>query len=134
MSEIISDAGKPRNVRVFVRGSDLKPPKPEEVPKNLEKLVKWYKSNKSLHPVLLAAHVHSEFERIHPFRDGNGRTGRLLLNFILIKNGYPPINILNEKKGAYYSALRAWDNEKKRPFVELVISYIRDSVEFVTSS
>ena len=134
MSEIISDAGKTRNVRVFVRGSDLKPPKPEEVPKHLEKLVRWYKSNKSLHPVLLAAHVHSEFERIHPFRDGNGRTGRLLLNFLLIKNDYPPINILNEKKGAYYSALKSWDKGKKRPFVELVISYIKDSVEFVTNS
>ncbi len=133
MSEIISDAGKTRKVRVFVRGSDLKPPKPEDVSKHLENLVKWYKSNKSLHPVLLAAHIHSEFERIHPFRDGNGRTGRLLLNFILIKNDYPPINILNEKRGAYYSALRAWDKGEKRPFVELVISYIKDSVGFVTN-
>jgi len=134
MSEIISDAGKPRNVRVFVRGSDLKPPMPEEVPKRLKNLVGWYKANKSLHPVLLASHVHSEFERIHPFRDGNGRTGRLLLNFILIKNDYPPINILNEKKGAYYSALRAWDKGEKRPFVELVIAYLKDSVGFVTNS
>jgi fido (protein-threonine AMPylation protein) len=134
MSEIVSDAGKLRNVRVFVRGSELKPPKPEEAPKRLEGLVEWYKSNKSLHPVILAAHVHSEFEQIHPFTDGNGRTGRLLLNFILMKNDFPPINILNERKGAYYSALKSWDQGDKRPFVELVISYIKDSVEFVDGS
>ena len=134
MSEIISDAGKLRTVKVFVRGSDLNPPTPEDVRGRLEDLVSWYKSNKSLHPVILAAHVHSEFEQIHPFRDGNGRTGRLLLNFILMKNDFPPINILNERKRAYYSALKSWDNGDKRPFIELVISYIEDSVEFVSGS
>jgi Fic family protein len=134
MSGIITDAGKIRNVRVFVRGADLNPPRPEEVESHLEELVKWYKSHKSLHPVILAAHIHCEFERIHPFRDGNGRTGRLLLNFMLTKNNFPPINIRNDKKRAYYAALRGWDRGGKRPFIELVISYIRDSVDYVTGS
>jgi len=134
MFDILQDAGKIRNVRVFVRGADLKPPKPEDVKSRLEGLVSWYKTHKSLHPVVLAAHVHCEFEMIHPFRDGNGRTGRLLLNFILTKNGFPPVNIRNEKKRAYYLTLRQWDNGNKRPFIDLIISYIRDSVEYVARS
>lgn len=132
MTEVIRDAGKIRNVRVFVRGTNLNPPAPEEVEGRLKDLVAWYKSHKSLHPVILAACLHSEFERIHPFRDGNGRTGRLILNFMLVKNKFPPINIRNERKRAYYNALREWDNGNKQPFTELVAGYIRDSVEYVT--
>ena len=134
MFDILQDAGKIRNVRVFVRGADLNPPGPGEVKGRLEKLVKWYKTHKSLHPVILAAYIHSEFEMIHPFRDGNGRAGRLLLNFILTKNSFPPINIRNEKKRTYYSALQEWDKGNKKPFVDLIISYIYDSVEYITKS
>ncbi|MBN2517434.1 MAG: Fic family protein [Candidatus Altiarchaeota archaeon] len=135
MTKILRDAGKIRDVRVFVRGSDLKPPDPKDVEHRLKTLVNWYKAHKSLHPVILASYVHCEFERTHPFRDGNGRTGRLIMNYLLTKNGFPPVNIRNEKKRAYYGALRDWDKGyDKRAFVDLVVSYIKDSVDYVTKS
>jgi Fic family protein len=58
-----------------------------------------------LHPVAVAAIIHSDFVKIHPFIDGNGRTARLLLNFELMQNGYPPIVIEKEQRAEYYSAL-----------------------------
>jgi len=58
-----------------------------------------------MHPVLRAAELHTRFVKIHPFVDGNGRTGRLLLNFELMKAGYPPAVIRKEERLAYYDAL-----------------------------
>lgn len=59
----------------------------------------------TFHPVARAALIHSEFVKIHSFVDGNGRTARLLLNFELMRNGYPPIVIEKEHRLAYYTAL-----------------------------
>ena len=60
----------------------------------LVELAEWYDENKKkLPPLVLAAVVHNQFENIHPFQDGNGRVGRLLLNNILLKHGMPPVNI-----------------------------------------
>ena len=58
-----------------------------------------------LNPLILAAIFHEKFERIHPFYDGNGRTGRILLNLILIKNSFPPLIIENSKRNSYYEVL-----------------------------
>ncbi|MFD1175313.1 Fic family protein [Paenibacillus puldeungensis] len=60
---------------------------------------------KALYPLERSAFLHIEFVKIHPFIDGNGRTARLLLNFALMKNGYPPIVIEKEDRADYYSAL-----------------------------
>ena len=75
----------------------------------LLELIKWYKDNSNVfHPVVLAAIVHNQFETIHPFRDGNGRVGRLLLLNILIKHGLPPLNIELKKRTEYYSVLQVY--------------------------
>ncbi|MBW2970242.1 Fic family protein, partial [Candidatus Woesearchaeota archaeon] len=68
---------------------------PQEKIRNLLKeLINWYdKNKKNYHPIVLAAVVHNQFENIHPFQDGNGRVGRLLLNNILLKHDLPPVNI-----------------------------------------
>ena len=58
-----------------------------------------------MHPVARAAELHTRFVRIHPFVDGNGRTGRLLLNVELMKSGYPPAVIRNEDRADYCDAL-----------------------------
>jgi len=90
-------------------------------------LVRWYEKNKRKYPPLvLAAVVHNQFENIHPFQDGNGRVGRLLLNNILLKYGLPPINIELKNRGEYYAALQAYENQHNlRPTVELMLKEYR---------
>lgn len=74
-------------------------------------LLKWYNQNKEkLHPLALASIFHHKFERIHPFFDGNGRTGRMLMNYILIKRGYPPIILHKKTREDYLSALGKADD------------------------
>ena len=93
----------------------------------LMELVGWYGKNKRKYPPLvLAAVVHNQFENIHPFQDGNGRVGRLLLNNVLLKHGLPPVNIELKNRIEYYAALQA--DEKKgdiRPMLELIIKEYR---------
>ena len=87
----------------------------------LKKLTEWYDDNKSKYPALvLGAVVHNQFENIHPFRDGNGRVGRILLNNILIKHGLPPINIDIKNGAEYYATLKAYESSKDlKPAIEL---------------
>ncbi|MFH1181614.1 MAG: Fic family protein [Candidatus Woesearchaeota archaeon] len=76
----------------------------------LRALVSWYEQNKVRYPTLaLAAVVHNQFENIHPFKDGNGRVGRVLLNNILIKHNLPPINIDFKNRAEYYDTLQAYE-------------------------
>lgn len=104
--ELEIQIGKYRTLQVYIRGTNWLPPKPEEVPKEMGSLLSWYSKNKKiLHPLILAAYFHSAFETIHPFVDGNGRVGRLLMNLILHRNKYPMINVPNQKKHIYYEAL-----------------------------
>src|SRR3989339_1600889 len=76
----------------------------------LRELVEWYKSSISQYPgLILGAVVHNQFENIHPFRDGNGRVGRILLNNILIKHRLPPINIDFKNRVQYYESLQEYE-------------------------
>lgn len=77
---------------------------------DMDLLLKWYEQyKKQLRPIVLASIFHHKFEKIHPFMDGNGRTGRMLLNYILMINNYPPL-IIHKKKGEnYLQALRLAD-------------------------
>ena len=88
----------------------------------LKELVLWYERNKAkYHPIVLAAVVHNQFENIHPFQDGNGRVGRLLLNNILLKHGLPPVNIELKNRREYYLALQAYEKRNIRPTIELIL-------------
>ncbi|MEA3378196.1 MAG: Fic family protein [Nanoarchaeota archaeon] len=89
----------------------------------LEELVDWYNRNKKKYtPILLAVVVHNQFEVIHPFQDGNGRVGRLLLNNILLKHNLPPVNITLENRREYYAALQKYQNHgDMKPMIELII-------------
>ena len=62
--------------------------------------------------LLAAAYYHIKFENIHPFADGNGRTGRLTMNYFLVMNNHPPIIIHQEDRKDYYAALEAWDERQ----------------------
>lgn len=99
-------AGKIRTYQVAISGSRFAPPIPVEVQPMLREFFRWYDRNKSsLHPVELAAGVHLRFVTVHPFADGNGRMSRLLMNFVLQKRGFPPLNIPYEDRRSYYNAL-----------------------------
>ncbi len=94
----------------------------------LVELVKWYEKNQKRYPPLvLAAVVHNQFENIHPFQDGNGRVGRLLLNNILLKHNLPPLNIELKNRYEYYAALQAYEKEHDlRPTIELMLKEYRN--------
>lgn len=99
-------AGKIRRHQVAISGSRFMPPSPVEVHPLLTEFFRWYERNKKrLHPVELAALVHLKFVTIHPFADGNGRISRLMMNFVLNRNGYPMLNIPYENRNSYYNAL-----------------------------
>jgi Fic family protein len=96
------------DVRVIKAGFKATPA--PYVKADMEILLKWYgKAKKSLHPFVLAAIFHHKFEMIHPFMDGNGRVGRMLLNLILLRNDYPPLIIHRKFRDDYLDALRAAD-------------------------
>ncbi len=98
-----------------------------EVHSLLKELVSWYAENeKKYSPLVLAAVVHNQFENIHPFRDGNGRVGRLLLNNILLKHGLPPLNIELRNRREYYEALQAYEKRGDlRPTIVLMLKEYR---------
>ena len=91
--------------------------------KLLKEIVSWYDKNKGKYPpIVLATVVHNQFENIHPFADGNGRVGRLLLNNILFKHDKPPVNIELKNRREYYTTLREYENNGNiRPMIELIL-------------
>lgn len=93
----------------------------------LKELEKWYNKNKRRYPPLvLAAVVHNQFENIHPFQDGNGRVGRLILINILLKHDLPPLNIELRNRKEYYTALQAYERDGNvRPMIELMLREYR---------
>jgi Fic family protein len=102
-----SHAGSYRTGSVRIAGSNHIPPNPIKVP---DLMVGLFTSLAGVaDPVERAARLHHGVASIHPFTDGNGRTARLAMNFILLAAGYPPISIPTELRQAYYNALEAAD-------------------------
>ncbi|MCL2031116.1 MAG: Fic family protein, partial [Oscillospiraceae bacterium] len=82
---------------------------PEEVERDIEELLTELSEYAGTDNLMAAAYFHARFEHIHPFADGNGRTGRALLNYFLMIHDHPPLIIREENKTAYYEALFAYD-------------------------
>jgi len=124
-----TNAGKYRSENVVISGAKHIPPKHYEIGDLMQKLMVEYQNEwKEFHPVVRATLIHGEFVKIHPFIDGNGRTSRLLLNFELMKNGYPPIIIKNEARARYYDVLDlAHTTMNYEPFIELVSELVIES-------
>ena len=99
------NAGTYRNVAVRISGSSVVLPNPLKVPELMTDYFNWLQTTKNLHPVELAAEAHFQLVTIHPFVDGNGRTARLLMNLILLMNGYPPAIIRTRDRLSYIASL-----------------------------
>ncbi|TRX02218.1 Fic family protein [Flavobacterium gawalongense] len=107
---------------------------PEETPSKMTDLINWYREKseqKDVNPIFLAAEFHYKFIRIHPFDDGNGRTARILMNFILMKFDYPPVIIKTEDKANYFAALQLADAGNIEAFIEYVSQNLVRSLEIM---
>ena len=117
------DRGKYRELSVVISGAADTPPHPVQVPFEMEKLLNEYKID-NRHPVVKVADFHIKFERIHPFIDGNGRTGRLVLNLELIKAGYAPINVKFQDRDLYVGCFSDYEETGGADkFIEMVAKY-----------
>lgn len=106
---ILSNAGTFRQKEVEITGASFQPPSPADVDNLVREMVLIYAQSESLHPILRAAWLHATFTRIHPFEDGNGRTGRLLQDYSLLSCGLYPTGIPSSRRDDYYDALEQAD-------------------------
>lgn len=127
------NAGRYRSVHVTIGGSKHLPPQPFIVPKMMEDYFYWFNENKDLlHPVILSAELHERLVTIHPFIDGNGRTARLVMNLILLQNGYVLVNLKGdtESRIKYYNALeKAQTVNDKSEFINLILEEEKKSLK-----
>ena len=118
-------AGKYRDVPVMIVGSRHIPPQPYLILPQMEEFIRQYKQMEqdNVHPVLIAAFLHDELVKTHPFIDGNGRTSRLLMNLYFLSKGYTLVSLKsdNEAKIAYYTALEQSHTENKRDAFNLFV-------------
>ena len=128
--------GSIRNVPAFiylksyekVEEIGFRPTPPNMIKKKLEELVKWYNENASkMNALELASLLHLRFYTIHPFKDGNKRISRLLLNKAFFDSGYPMLNISKQSQGYFDALIRSVEGKNEKPFVEFVYErFIQD--------
>jgi len=110
IKDIDEDKGYKKLPNVII-GSKLQTTLPENVYKEMDKLINWYHKNKNIiYPPEIISEFHGKFSQIHPFPDGNGRVGRILINAILLENKYPPLIIRKTARQAYLKSLEDYDN------------------------
>jgi Fic family protein len=118
------DKGTYRRIPVRILGAAHTPPQPYLVGPEMERLIRETATSR-VHPIEAAALFHIHFETVHPFIDGNGRTGRLLMNFMLMQNGYPPVNIKFADRRRYYEAFTAYHkDDNATPMIRLIADYL----------
>lgn len=123
-------AGKYRESNVFITGADHTPPDALDVPHQMQNLIRWFEANqKKLHAVELATLLHHRLVFIHPFLDGNGRTARLVMNLVLMKEGYPLVVILKNDRKKYYRVLDEADKGNPKPMVQFTARAVERSLD-----
>ncbi len=97
----------------YVTGQSEVGAAPEDVAAEMAELLEELEDVVPEKALTAAAYFHAKFENIHPFADGNGRAGRLAMNYLLVLNNHPPIVIHEEDRRDYYNALEAWDSQQE---------------------
>lgn len=113
-------AGKFREY--LVRVGAYRAPDWQDVERLMNRLIEFINKNNKMNPVMLAAKAHYRFEKIHPFGDGNGRIGRLLMNHILWHNDYPMLVIEHKRRKVYYKALSKDEEAFTNYFIKRYLS------------
>lgn len=118
-----SIAGRFRGPNEYVRVGTHIAPAPEHIALLIEQVIQHYNTDIEGFITDKIARLHLEFERIHPFNDGNGRIGRVINNFLFIRAGFPPITIFNkEKYKSYYPGFQEYDSARKTSIMEKTIA------------
>lgn len=132
---LMVDAGQWRRSNVMIRGAEFTPPRPEKTVTMMEDLIMEYDKRDLTgeDAFALGAWLHHGFECVHPFSDGNGRVGRLLLNLHLLRHSWPPINILPEDRDRYQNSLREANRGELNPLEELIMERMGSSLVFMLS-
>ena len=121
-------AGVYRHIPITIAGSPHTPPQPYLIAPKMEELINSYHTDIA-HPIEKIAKFHAKFEAIHPFIEGNGRTGRLIMNTELMKHGYPMAIIKSDDKDTYYEALIAADNGDYSLIINLITEEVENSIK-----
>ena len=131
MDGVDASAGRYREWGVKISGSTFSPPPSSEVPERVSALLEWLRGNPDeLSPLELAAQLMHRFSQIHPFVDGNGRVGRLLMNLVLIRVGYPFITSISYRDRArYLRALQEADEGNPRQLVGLIARSVEGALD-----
>lgn len=121
MDKVLETKGVFRRVPVYIRGANMTPPSPLHVEQLVREWVVWIDNEGCQYDaVTRAAIAHHGFEAVHPFEDGNGRVGRLLLNLMLMSEGYPPALLLRDWRARYIHALNEGNTGNYNPLLNLV--------------
>ena len=96
---------------------------PEDVAEEVSELLEELQGIPREKALTAAAYFHAKLENIHPFADGNGRTGRLAMNYFLVLHDHPPIIVHEEDRKVYYTALEAWDERQE---LELLLHFLEE--------
>jgi Fic family protein len=114
-------AGRFRTKGEYVRVGSHVAPAPEQIESMIEESINTYESKLSQYFLERISKFHLEFENIHPFCDGNGRIGRVLMNYQLLRQGFPPVIIRDKEKAEYYTALRNFDSKQNSKAMDKII-------------
>ncbi len=122
------DAGTYRRIPVRISGALNTPPDPVVIPELMERLIQDYRDD-TRHTIVRSAIFHLRFEGIHPFIDGNGRTGRLILNMSMMKEGYLPVDVKFSDRLRYYDAFSDYySTGNPESMTKLIAEYERDNL------
>ena len=133
MKGLLNHPGQYRTQNVRITGAKNRPPSYLKIVELMDNYI-HYIETLPLQPIKKASFIHHEFVRIHPFIDGNGRVARLLTNFYLLKNGYPPLVIQKQERRKYYKTLHMADLGDLSDFATFLASLVHESLQYYLSS